>query len=1602
MFRKKDKKKKKGVEEKEPIVYIEPKPDYELVEEYWVIEPYAKVKIMSMPELGGQLAYFVDEVKLNKKESKAKEKLIDILSIELKPPESFEVEVRKYIIEEARRLAKKYRRIVRGLTEESWNRVIYYIERDLIGYGPINVLMEDWNLEDISCDGVNRAIHVWHRKYESIPTNIVFTDKNYLREFIIKLAHLGGKHVSAAFPIVDTMLPGRHRLAATFGEEVSPRGSTFTIRKFREKPFSIVELIDSGNIDTWTAAYLWLMLEHRMTLMIIGGTAAGKSFPGYTKLIVRIDGQTRIVTAEELYDMVKAPEEIVDGHIVKKVSSDIYVLGMDSDYRIKWKKLRKVIKHFDERPLIRLRTNSSITVTTLDHNFVVLDPETLELKAVTAKDLKVGSKIVNCYMPIAFGGGEEISVEKAYLIGLWIADGYISGRDIGFVSKNEELLDRWATLVMEVYGKKVNRTIDRRSGVVLLRFKDNKALDELSRLFIQDKSGTVQVPEEILLNDNEEVLASFLAGYFDGDGSIYLKVDSSGYLRAIVEFSSKSLNLINGLSLILKRLRINHSLSLKSVRDSMYYAIRIQNRRSVARFIELIEKYSTSGKIKPEITEILRKPYEEHEQVDVYPIGPFIGRLRSSAGISKKALDHALGKAERWIAKYEGGARSFSKKTLAELIDFFKRNEDPPEELSKLEKLVEGDLLMEDILSIELVEPINEPLYDLEVESPHLFIIGDIGWRLNHNTTFLNAIASFIKPGMKIVTIEETAELNLPHENWVQLISRESYGLGESKLGEISLYDLVRVSLRYRPDYIIVGEIRGAEAFVLFQAMASVSSDTPILVRKGGEVKLVKIGDFIDSFYPEGVERIPIPVSGVEVLTIDRGKACFKPIRYVLRHRADEIYRIKYVGGKVRATESHSVFVMEPGTLKIRTKAVKDLKKGDLLISFVKKSWAERYPTINIADLLPQHDGILVDNIPKEVKTVVGIRRNPIPLTYLENKISLETLKDAYLKLPRGKTIPMYLRLDEDLAYLLGVYLADGCVKLNNRGGKVVFSLGRGEKDVFDRIVRIFREKFDDTPYIEDRGSYVMVEYSNKLLAHLFKSLCGGRNAEKHVPSKLWTSPQSVIKAFFDGLRADARRSTKRPHQLTIVQKNKRLIQELAWLARLAGFNVRVRREGEYYSITIDYRKSRKPFLGNGVPIDALRRLYANLKPKNMPLKYTYILLNNKRRQKFVRKDIALKVLEWILNNRTREPTEEDRRIIDRIHNLIDGEIVLLPIVDIVREQYEGYVYDVSVPESEAFLGGENPILLHNTGHGGLTTFHADSLENAIRRLMSPPMNISEPYIPMLNMVVYVARTVLPQGGFGRRLMALWEIEDYEKYRQLVKWDPRTDKHTIVGDSYLLGVLADRTGRTRDQLLEEIARRQTVLLWLWQRRIIEMKDVASYIASYYNFPDEVYERALRELEEMGIEVEKYIVRKLVPITRFEPVSTKRTIYDRVMQIYSRYGEKEEKTPLQFISVKQEPVRVAEPLEAVKQPITPKPKEELTSEEEKVLQLISYYGGEIDHKTVMQESGLPRDTFWRTITSLTGKGLVVSSLVYVDGRPMIGFKLTKKGEEYVKS
>ncbi|MEM2693999.1 MAG: type II/IV secretion system ATPase subunit, partial [Archaeoglobaceae archaeon] len=91
-----------------------------------------------------------------------------------------------------------------------------------------------------------------------------------------------------------------------------------------------------------------------------------------------------------------------------------------------------------------------------------------------------------------------------------------------------------------------------------------------------------------------------------------------------------------------------------------------------------------------------------------------------------------------------------------------------------------------------------------------------VGETASGKTTTLNAVLMFVPPDAKIVSIEDTRELKLYHENWLPQVTRT--GIGEQ---EIDMYDLLKASLRQRPDYIVVGEVRGKEALTLFQAMST-------------------------------------------------------------------------------------------------------------------------------------------------------------------------------------------------------------------------------------------------------------------------------------------------------------------------------------------------------------------------------------------------------------------------------------------------------------------------------------------------------------------------------------------------------------------------------------------------------------------------------------------------------------------------------------------------------------------------------------------------------------------------------------------------------------
>lgn len=268
------------------------------VEEYPIYKPFAHVRIVKTQEIGESCHYVVEETPLNMKEKEAFRKIMNILSKESEPPKSEDISIDEHVYKQAENIACKYSRSLGKFSEDSWKKIFYYVVRELAGYGPLHVMFLDPNLEDISCNGLNSPIYVWHSKYESIPTNISFTDEQTANDFIVKLTHKSSKHISTAQPLLDAMLPEKHRLAATFMNEVSTKGSTFCIRKFRADPFSIIDLIKRGTLNERMAAYFWLLLESKMSFMIVGGTGAGKTST-LNALLSLMSQNDKLVTVED-------------------------------------------------------------------------------------------------------------------------------------------------------------------------------------------------------------------------------------------------------------------------------------------------------------------------------------------------------------------------------------------------------------------------------------------------------------------------------------------------------------------------------------------------------------------------------------------------------------------------------------------------------------------------------------------------------------------------------------------------------------------------------------------------------------------------------------------------------------------------------------------------------------------------------------------------------------------------------------------------------------------------------------------------------------------------------------------------------------------------------------------------------------------------------------------------------------------------------------------------------------------------------------------------------------------------------------------------------
>ncbi|AAB90188.1 type II/IV secretion system ATPase subunit [Archaeoglobus fulgidus] len=162
------------------------------------------------------------------------------------------------------------------VTKEQFKALEYALIRDKVGLGVLEPYIRDKYIEDISCSGLG-PIFVEHKIFKGLKSVIEFRDEETLNKFIIRLAERIGKPVTYKDPIVDATLPDGSRINIVFGNDISKNGSNFTIRKFNETPFSVLQLIEFGSLDYMIAGYLWLLISEGMSGFICGETASGKT-----------------------------------------------------------------------------------------------------------------------------------------------------------------------------------------------------------------------------------------------------------------------------------------------------------------------------------------------------------------------------------------------------------------------------------------------------------------------------------------------------------------------------------------------------------------------------------------------------------------------------------------------------------------------------------------------------------------------------------------------------------------------------------------------------------------------------------------------------------------------------------------------------------------------------------------------------------------------------------------------------------------------------------------------------------------------------------------------------------------------------------------------------------------------------------------------------------------------------------------------------------------------------------------------------------------------------------------------------------------------------
>jgi len=269
---------------------------------YMVIAPYVSIHVY-YNEKDGEVVYDIEEPLLSKEEKQDLDRvemaMREVVNINMLTGEKTQEGLLDYINKTARLIISE---LSLKVEEETFNKMFYYLYRDFVGLNEIEAMMKDYYIEDIECNGMGEPLYIVHRVFRNIKTNVKFNDMEKLSSFVEKLAQKTGKYISYASPILDGSLPDGSRVNATYTKDISSKGPTFTIRKFTKTPWTPIQLLGFHELSPEMLAYFWILLQYQSSLMIVGGTASGKTTL-LNAIAFFIPHENRVVSIEDTREL---------------------------------------------------------------------------------------------------------------------------------------------------------------------------------------------------------------------------------------------------------------------------------------------------------------------------------------------------------------------------------------------------------------------------------------------------------------------------------------------------------------------------------------------------------------------------------------------------------------------------------------------------------------------------------------------------------------------------------------------------------------------------------------------------------------------------------------------------------------------------------------------------------------------------------------------------------------------------------------------------------------------------------------------------------------------------------------------------------------------------------------------------------------------------------------------------------------------------------------------------------------------------------------------------------------------------------------------------